>query len=288
MDEAALTSLFHADAKDDAGAARGAPQLSDGDVSERADRIMRSEPVAKTTPACAVPAFTQVGHAAHGTNLAAALSALRNTNAQLVPIKELGSLRGTGATPEQYLDGSDEHGHSILTEVVFAADLLHFGGAAVETAEKYARSEAGIEGKMDGTTTIRRSEASLIPVVLLGDLADPNGKGVALNKHFQAEPTQEVANFMGKTIAEVKEAFATQIIGERMKIRSIFVAHPTDPGQDGTVLELAKELVRKAAAEQGHEYSGIRVGLLHGEVAAFKRTHAGKRVVTHADLRALL
>ena len=111
---------------------------------------MRAEPVAKTTPAGAVPAFTETAHAAHGTNLAAALSALRNTNAQLVPIKELGSLRGTGATPEQYLDGSDVHGHSILTEVVFAADLLHFGGAAVETAEKYARSEAGIEGKMAG------------------------------------------------------------------------------------------------------------------------------------------
>ena len=44
------------------------------------------------------------------------------------------------------------------------------------------------------------------------------------------------------------------------------------------LLELAKELVRRAAAEQGNDYSGIRVGLLRGEVAAFKRTHAGKRV----------
>ena len=54
------------------------------------------------------------------------------------------------------------------------------------------------------------------------------------------------------------------------------------------VLELAKELVRRAAAEQRRDYGGIRVGLLRREVAAFKRTHAGKRVVTHADLRALL
>ena len=145
-----------------------------------------------------------------------------------------------------------------------------------------------MEGKLDGTTTIRRSEASLIPAVLIGDLSDPNGTGAALNKHFQ-NPTQDAAKTMGKTIAEVKETFATQIIGERMMIRSIFVAHPTDPDQDSIVQELAKELVHRVAVEQGcGGYNGIRVGLLRGEVAEFKRAHAGKRVVTHADLRALL
>eukprot|EP01045_Picozoa_sp_COSAG04_P032175 COSAG04_NODE_6219_length_1381_cov_1.358034_3_plen_78_part_01 len=69
VDEAALASLFGADADEDGAGAAGGAQLSDGDVSERADRIMRSEPVAKTTPAGAVPAFTETGHAAHGTNL---------------------------------------------------------------------------------------------------------------------------------------------------------------------------------------------------------------------------
>ena len=56
VDEAALASLFGADVHEEGvGAARGAPQLSAGlGVSERADKIMRAEPVAKTTPAGAV------------------------------------------------------------------------------------------------------------------------------------------------------------------------------------------------------------------------------------------
>jgi hypothetical protein len=49
-----------------------------------------------------------------------------------------------------------------------------------------------------------------------------------------------------------------------------------------------KELVRRAAVEQGCDYSGIRVGLLQKEVATFKQAHAGKREVTHDDLCALL
>lgn len=254
-------------------------QLSDGvDVRERADRIICAEPVLENAAAARSGlgcAFTEVGHAAHGTNLAATLSALRNTDAQLVPVEELGKLRGTGATPDVFFDPGED-----LTKVVFAADLLHFGGAAMETAENYARAEAGMKGKADGTTTIRRSEASLIPAVLVGDLADPNGKGAALNKHFQ--------DMMGMMIAEVQETFEVQIIGERMIIRSIFVAHPTDPDQDSNVVELARELVRRVEVEQGCGDRGIRVGLLRGEPAEFKRAHAGKQVVTHADLRTLL
>ena len=64
---------------------------------------------------------------------------------QLVPIKQLGELRATGATPEQYLAGGGESGHRVLTRVVFAADVSRFGGAAIETAERYARAEAGLE-----------------------------------------------------------------------------------------------------------------------------------------------
>lgn len=59
-------------------------QLSDGvGVSERADRIMSMEPVVRNATMGVMdanPAFTDTGHAAHETNLAAALSALRNTN----------------------------------------------------------------------------------------------------------------------------------------------------------------------------------------------------------------
>ena len=182
------------------------PQLADGvDVCARAESIMRAEPTigrgtstgrgtATGNGGCV---FTEIGHAAHGTTLAAALSALRNTNAQLVPVKELGELRGTGATPEEYLIGPDAQ--SELTEVVFAADLLNFGGAAMETAEQYARKEAGMEAKHESARTIRRSEAALIPAVLVGDLADPCGKGAALNRFFQDEQVFR------------KEVFETQI-----------------------------------------------------------------------------
>ena len=254
--------------------------LADGvDVSARADSIMRAEPaIERGTAAAAGYAFTEIGHAAHGTTLAAALSALRNTSAQLVPVKELGELRGTGATPEESLKEC-----SILNEVVFAADLLHFGGAAAETAEQYARKEAGVEEKCRGARTVRRSEASLVPAVLVGDLTDPQGKGAALNMTFQNEQVFK------------KEAFETQIIGERMRIRSIFVAHPTDPDEDGNVVELTKELVRRAVAEQGQQVHGggggcesIHIGMLRGAVAEFKQAHAGKQAVTRADLRALL
>ena len=42
-----------------------------------------------------------------------------------------------GRPRKKHLDGTDPNGHNVLTEVVFAADLLHlhFGEAAVETAE---------------------------------------------------------------------------------------------------------------------------------------------------------
>jgi hypothetical protein len=66
------------------------------------------------------------------------------------------------------------------------------------------------------------------------------------------------------------------------------VAHPTDAERDSEVGELVEELVRSAAAERGCDHSGIRVGLLRKEIAAFKRVHAGKREGTQHDLRALL
>ena len=61
------------------------------------------------------------------------------------------------------------------------------------------------------------------------------------------------------------------------------------------VVELTKELVRRAVAEQGQQVHGggggcesIHIGMLRGAVAEFKQAHAGKQAVTRADLRALL
>lgn len=124
--------------------------------------------------------------------------------------------------------------------------------------------------------------AALIPVLLVGDLTDPKGKGAALNEHFQNKAAFPPDVF--------EEYLVTKIIGDRMIIRSIFVAHPNNPDQDSSVLELAEELVRSVAAQQGRPggYDGVCVGLLRGPPAEFKRTHAGKQAVTHADLRVLL
>lgn len=154
------------------------------DIPERALAIMDKEPLFPKIASRNDVAlgYSKTGHAVHGTNLAVAVSALRNTDATLLPVARLGKMRATGATPENYLRGGPENA---LREVVFAADLQNFGGAAMESVESYAKGEAGLEPKMEGTRTLRRSEASLIPVVLVGDLSDPRGKGAELNTYFQ-------------------------------------------------------------------------------------------------------
>eukprot|EP00931_Biecheleriopsis_adriatica_P060472 TRINITY_DN36328_c0_g1_i1.p1 TRINITY_DN36328_c0_g1~~TRINITY_DN36328_c0_g1_i1.p1 ORF type:complete len:324 (+),score=49.21 TRINITY_DN36328_c0_g1_i1:41-1012(+) len=314
-------------------------QLCDGmSVADRADQIMSLEPVIdKTAQTLSLQYdFTDSCSAAHGTNLAAAFSALRNTNGQLVPISVLGQLWSSGATPEQYLGhafwqvvcGQPQAagclavcaaalamylcgGLSVcftglaacaclgsvrnpLRDVVFATDVLHFGVKALDTAEHYAHSEAGLKSKLEGSRSIRRSEASLIPVVLIGELVDPEGKGAALNKIFQNPTEEAVKSFpvgnplYGKTVAEVKEVFANQVIGERLKIRGLFVAHPTNADHDPSVLELAKELVRRVALEQRCDYSDIHVGLLRKEVATFKDMLSGPQEVTSSDIQRCL
>ena len=151
-----------------------------------------------------------------------------------------------------------------------------------------------MELKLEGSRSIRRSEASLIPALLIGALHDPSGKGAALNQVFQNPSAESVRciprgnPLHGKTAEEVQALFADQIIGERFLIHGIFVAHPTAPAQDPVVLELVEDLVRRAAEEQRCEYGDIRVGLLRHEVATFKHMHAGKREVTRGDIQALL
>ncbi|CAE7182300.1 unnamed protein product [Symbiodinium necroappetens] len=310
----------------------------DMNVADRVDQIMSLEPVIdKTAQTVSLQdSFTDLCSVAHGTNLAAACSALRNTNGQLVPVSVLGQLRASGATPEQYLGhafwlivgGQPWAAGSVavcvgalamhlcgdlaacfcglaacaclglvrnpLRDVVFAADVLHFGVKALETAERYSHSEAGMIFKLDSSRSVRRSEASLIPAILIGELVDPRGKGAALNKQFQ-NPTDETVKSIpvgnplyGKTVEEIKEEFADQVIGERLKIRGIFVAHPTNAEQDPSLLELVKELVRRIALEQRCDYSDIHVGLLRKEVATFKEALSGHRAVTRSDIQLYL
>ena len=105
-------------------------------------------------------------------------------------------------------------------------DILCFGGQTFATAVRYARSEAGREPKLEESRTVRRSEAALIPALLLGELVDPNGNGAKLNSQFQ-NPTQAVVDSIpannplyGKTFEEVKAVFSDQIIGERLKVET--------------------------------------------------------------------
>ncbi|OLQ00267.1 hypothetical protein AK812_SmicGene17109 [Symbiodinium microadriaticum] len=223
----------------------------DMNVADRVDQIMSLEPVIdKTAQTRSLQdSFTDLCSAAHGTNLAAACSALRNTNGQLVPVSVLGQLRASGATPEQYL------GHAFW---------LIVGG------QPWAAGSVAVC-------------VGALAMHLCGDLAAC--KGAALNKQFQ-NPTDETVKSIpvgnplyGKTVEEIKEEFADQVIGERLKIRGVFVAHPTNAEQDPSLLELVKELVRRIALEQRCDYSDIHVGLLRKEVATFKEALSGHREV---------
>lgn len=151
---------------------------------------------------------------------------------------------------------------------------------AVKTAEGYERSEAGVGTKLEGSKSIPNSEASSIPALMIGELVDPNGTGAALNNQFQKPPDEMLHTLpqenplYGKTLAEVKEVFADQIIWERLKIHMIFVAHPTHAEKEPAVLGVVQDLVHRAAEEQGHDYCDVRVGLLHNVIAVFTQAHA--------------
>eukprot|EP00927_Polykrikos_kofoidii_P051218 TRINITY_DN45003_c0_g1_i1.p1 TRINITY_DN45003_c0_g1~~TRINITY_DN45003_c0_g1_i1.p1 ORF type:complete len:334 (+),score=44.71 TRINITY_DN45003_c0_g1_i1:158-1159(+) len=258
-------------------------------VLERAQEIFSREPAVERRPAV-LASSTSVSasfDAAHGTTLAAALSAFRNTNGQLVPVQmleQLGNLRTTGATPECYFEDDSENA---LRHVVFAADL-QFGAVAINTAERYAMGESGAsEGKLVGSRAIRRSEAALIPVILIGRLVDPKGLGAKTNKLFEPlfNPSAEMAAMHGRTPEEFRMALAGQVVGEWFDIRMLFVAHPTDPGKDLAVMDLVKELLRRAATEQGCHFGDVRVGSLRN-LAAVK--DAIPSALTSEDIRRLL
>merc|ERR1719215_2141660 len=100
------------------------PTFGDGmGVVERVEEIFRREPLVQkageTPPAVASPRSPRGGetrssvagcNVAHGTNLAAALSALRNSCGQMISIERLEALGGlwrSGATPVAYLAGDD-------------------------------------------------------------------------------------------------------------------------------------------------------------------------------------
>lgn len=295
-------------------------------ISERATAILAQEPfllglrsqagTEEERRPLAHPGAGEAGRrivAAHGTNLAAVLSALRNTDAALFPIADLESLGDSlgvapggaplwagGATPLPYLAGGAANP---LRRAVFGTDVVRYGARALDTAEDYARKEAGAAPKLPGTRSEGRpgrSEAARIAAVVVGELADPAGTGAGLNARFR-DPPEDVARgipegnpLRGKTRAEIADAFADQVVGEWLDVRAIFVGHPTDAGEDARVLELVEELVDRAGRERGRDLrrgDGIaRVGLLRREVAAFKAflREEGREGATLGEIREYL
>merc|ERR1719343_463764 len=74
-----------------------------------------------------------------------------------------------------------------------------------------------------------------------------------------------------KWLPAYRWALAGQVVGEWFDIHMLFVAHPKDRSQDLAVMDLAKELLRRAAAERGCDFGDVRVGSLH-DLAAIKAT----------------
>ena len=109
---------------------------------------------------------------ARGTNLAAVLSALHNSNEQLVPIarmEEIGFSRSCGATADSFISSIP-----ILRDFVFAVDLS-FGGKAIESVITYSLTASlrNKDEKNAAMKTIVRSKAALIPAIVVGELLDP-------------------------------------------------------------------------------------------------------------------
>ena len=110
------------------------------------------------------------------------------------------------------------------------------------------------------------SEASNIPVVVLGELVDPEGKGKANHEEIYvknptwADNVAEDHPFYGWTYEQVGEFMdALQMQSERVNIRGLFVWDPESKGRDEVYRDIVKSVIDRIAAEQEIDYSDVSV-----------------------------
>ena len=197
---------------------------------ERAKKILSAEPVlkqelssARTEGDASLPkndASLWSGFAAHGTNLAAALPVVRNTQGYLLPIDRLGFLWSTGAIPEAYLAGWFWK-RNPLRNVVFGTDLAFFGARAMRrrSGVRAGKRESSPSWKDQGESLrIRRRPSSRRFHRRADGPAWHRRKAQRAVPEFPSRPAHSGGQHaVWKSIEEVREVFADQIIGERLK-----------------------------------------------------------------------
>ncbi len=245
-------------------------------VTERAAEIMRKEPMTQKTPDILAsfaqplnyrPALDTIPHeciaAAHGTNFATLVQALRNANGQLVPytrLPELGIERRTGET-------AMSNGAPVQGPPFVSAGRLQAG---LHMAKHYALIETGHGAHYWGVPKRNAlSEASNIPVIVLGELVDPEGRGKANHEEiYVRNPTwvddlQKDHPWYGWSYEQVGSMMdAIQIQAERINIRLILVWDPESKGRDESYRDVMREVIAMISAEQEIDYADVPVRML--------------------------
>ena len=113
------------------------------------------------------------------------------------------------------------------------------------------------------------SEADKIPVVMIGEPVDPDGKGAASNDAIYLNCPQETLDSFGPehpwhglTTQQVAESMLWQMQMERLNVRVLLVADPEDKGRDEMFRDIVQQVVDRVSEEQQLDYSDLRVCLV--------------------------
>ena len=265
-------------------------------VTERAAEIMRQEPLTQKTPEILTsfahplnfrPPLDTIPHeriaAAHGTNFATVVQALRNANGQLVPhtrLSELGIELRTGETAMS--NGATVQGPPFVSAGRLQAGLL--------MAKNYALIETGHGAHFWGVPKRNvLSEASNIPVIVIGEIVDPEERGKANHEEYYVrnpiwvDDLPEGHPWYGWTYEQVGSIMdAIQIQAERVNIRVLLMWDPESKGRDEAYRDVMKEVIAMLSAEQEIDYSDVPVRMLK------ELTEKQMNCLTAYDVRELL
>jgi hypothetical protein len=221
--------------------------------------------------------------AAHGTSFATVVQALRNANGQLVPqprLSDLGIELRTGETAKS--NGAPVQGPPFVS-----AGRLQAG---LHMAKHYALVETGHGGHYWGVPKRNViSEARNIPVIVLGELVDPEGRGKANHEEIYVKnPTwvdelPEEHPWYGWTYEQVGSMMeAIQIQAERVNIRVLLVWDAESKGRDEAYRYVTKKVIEMISAEQQIDYSDLSVRTMK------ELSEAQMNCLTADDVRELL